>query len=143
MTMREHLHNVAVLPAIVPVAAAGTDDTPLVSDIIDTQGYDSLFFAIMTGTLADVDADFTVLIEDGDDSGLSDNAPVDDIYLEPDESVASFTFAEDDSIRRIAYTGPKRYVRMTITPANNTGAAPIVAVAVLGRPHEQPQPSNA
>lgn len=141
MAMREHISNFGFLAGFPPVVVS--DDTPQVSAIIDTQGFDSAAFLIHTGTLADVDADFTVLIEDGEDSGLSDAAPVDDIYLYPLESDASFTFADDDKVRTIAYRGPKRYIRCTVTPANNTGAAPLSCIAFLGRPHEQPQELNA
>jgi len=132
------LHNhISVQRAISPVVA--TDNTPLVSQIIDRQGYDSLEFAICTGTLADTDATFTVLIEDGDDSGLSDNAAVADTELLGTEADASFTFADDNGARKIGYRGAKRYVRMTITPAANTGNAPIAAVAILGHGRKGPE----
>lgn len=119
-----------------------TDDTASVSAIIDTQGYHSCCFAVITGTLADADATFTILVEDGDDSGLSDNAAVADIYLDPTEAVASFDFGDDSSVRVISYKGPKRYVRLTCTPANNTGNAPLACLVALGRPHEAPTTTN-
>lgn len=115
-----------------------SDNTALVSGIIDMQGYDSLTFLIATGTLADVDATFTTLIEDGDDSGLSDAAAVSDTFLLGTEALASFTFADDDSVFKIGYAGNKRYVRCTVTPANNTGAAPLAVIPVLGHPNQAP-----
>ena len=120
-----------------------TDNTAAVSAIIDTQGYSSCAFAIITGTLADADATFTILVEDGADSGLSDAAAVADTFLDPTEATASFTFADDSKVRLISYKGPKRYVRLTCTPANNSGNAPLACLVALGRPHEAPTTTNA
>jgi hypothetical protein len=124
------------------IAATGvitvTDNTAIVSGIVDRQGYEAIEFVIATGTLADADATFTTLIEEGDDSGLSDAAAVADIDLLGTEALASFTFAEDASAFKIGYIGNKRYVRCTVTPANNTGSAPIAIIALGGRLHDAP-----
>lgn len=130
-TMFKDLHNnIATRRAISPMVIS--DNTASVSQIIDRSGYSSLEFVIAAGTLADADATFTVLVEDGDVSTLTDNAAVDDKFLLGTEVLASFTFSDDDSVRHIGYIGNKRYVRLTITPANNAGSAPISAVAILG-----------
>lgn len=124
-----------------PTAAACvtvTDTTAIVSGIVDMQGYNSLEFLIGTGTLADVDATFTVLVEDGDDSGLSDAAAVTDANLLGTEVLAAFTFAADDSTRKIGYIGTKRYVRCTVTPVANTGSAPVAIIALQGNPNNAP-----
>lgn len=115
-----------------------SDTTAVVSGIIDTQGFNSLEFLIATGTLADVDATFTVLVEDGDDSGLSDNASVADSGLLGTEADAAFTFAEDATARKIGYIGNKRYVRCTVTPVANTGSAPIAIIPLQGDPENAP-----
>ena len=130
--MRDIANSLHVLPAIAPVVA--TDNTALVSAIIDLQGYGGAMFAIATGTLADADATFTVLLEEGDAANLSDAAAVADADLIGTEALASFTFAGDGVTRKLGYIGAKRYLRLTITPANNTGNAPLCAMAVLGRP---------
>ena len=134
--MRDLMNSIHPVRAISPVVA--TDDTALVSQIIDTLGYDSLTFVIATGTLADADATFAVLIEDGDAANLSDAAAVDDVNLVGTEALAGFTFADDDETRKIGYVGNKRYVRLTITPTGNTGDAPVAAVAILAHAHQQP-----
>lgn len=143
MTMREMVNNVSAIPALVPVAAAVADNTAQVGAIIDTQGFQSLMILLVTGTLADADATFVVLIEDGDAANLSDAAAVADIFLEPVEATVNFDFGDDSIVRKIAYTGPKRYVRMTVTPAANTGAAPMAGIAVLGNLHNLPEAGNA
>ncbi|MBX4944632.1 hypothetical protein [Rhizobium binae] len=128
--MRDLANHLTVRRAISP-AAAVADNTPFVSQIIDLSGYEKLMFAILTGQLADADATFTVLVEHGDQANLSDAAAVPDSQLTGTEAGASFTFAADDGTRKIGYVGPKQYVRLTITPANNAGNAFVAAAAIL------------
>lgn len=134
----QDLHNNLKVLSAIPPAAATTNNTPWVSSIIDTSGYEALEFEINIGSLADADATFTVLVEDGNDPALSDAAPVADDFLLGTEAEASFTFAADNSTRKIGYVGHKRYVRLTITPANNTGNAFVSALANLGFPRNAP-----
>ncbi len=140
--MRDNISCIQVKRAISPVSVA--DNTAQVSQIIDHQGYDALGFLIATGSLADADATFTVLVEDGDAANLSDAAAVADDQLVSQlagtapETAASFTFAADDNVRKIGYIGNKRYVRLTITPANNASAAVVCAVAILSRSEFKP-----
>ena len=138
MAMRDLMNNVDVKQAIAPVAAR-TDNTAIVSSIIDVRGYDSLMFAISIGTNTDADATFTVLVEEGDDSSLTDAAAVADADLNGTEALASYQFDDDTETRKIGYRGSKRYVRLTITPANNAaGNIFVAAVAILGHPHSAP-----
>lgn len=134
--MRDLHNNIHVARAISPVSVA--DNTAQVSQIIDRQGYQSLEFLIATGSVADADATFVVLVEDGDDSGLSDAASVTDANLLGTEALAGFQFDDDNEVRKIGYIGDKRYVRLTVTPVNNASAAVIAAVAVLGHPNYTP-----
>ena len=134
--MRDLHNNIHVARAISPVSVA--DNTAQVSQIIDRQGYQSLEFLIATGSVADADATFVVLVEDGDNSGLSDAASVTDANLLGTEALAGFQFDDDNEVRKIGYIGDKRYVRLTITPVNNASAAVIAAVAVLGHPNYTP-----
>jgi len=128
--MNHDLHNnIKCSRAISPVSG-GANDTASVSQIIDTAGYNGLEFVIALGSLADADATFTVLVEDGDNASLTDNAAVADTELVGTEAGASFVFSADDTVKKIGYLGAKRYVRLTITPANNTGAWLHSAVAI-------------
>ncbi len=132
--MRDLASNLLCRRGGSPVAI--TDNTALVSQIIDLAGYDGCLFVYGTGTLADADATFTPLLEEGDESDLSDAAGVanaDMVGLE-----TGFTFADDDEVYKLAYIGTKRYVRLTITPANNSGSAPLFSVAILGKPSLAP-----
>lgn len=137
--MRDFANHVTVKRAISP-AAAITDNTPLVSAIVDRSGYDKFMFGILTGALADADATFAVLVEHGDDPALADAAPVPDSQLTGTEAAAGFNFGADDQTRKIGYVGPRRYLRLTITPSNNAGNAFIAAVAILSDPRFFPAP---
>ncbi len=138
--MRDLANHLHVVPAIAP-AAAVADNTALVSSIISIAGYGSLMFAIAIGALADADATFTVLVEHGDEADLSDAAAVPDAQLTGTEAGASFTFADDNEVRKIGYVGSKAYVRLTITPANNSGNAFVAAVAILSGARYAPAPT--
>ncbi|MBW9090844.1 hypothetical protein JNB91_23820 [Rhizobium wenxiniae] len=127
--MRDLANHISIKRAISPVSIA--DNTAVVSQIVDLAGFDKAMFGIAIGSIADADATFTVLIEHGDQANLSDAAAVPDSQLTGTEAAAGFKFDSDDQTRKIGYVGPKRYVRLTITPANNAGAALIAAVAIL------------
>ncbi len=134
--MRDLYNNIEVRRGFSP-AAAVTDNTAYVSQIIDMRGFKSLVWEIILGAIADVDVTFTTLMEHGDDSGLSDAADVPDSQMDPDEATATPKFGSDDSVRKLGYVGEKRYVRLTITPAANTGDIFLALVALLGDPDER------
>lgn len=134
--MRDLHNNIHPLRAISPVSVS--DNTAQVSQIIDRQGFKSLEFVIATGSLADADATFAVLVEDGDAANLSDAAAVADANLLGLETTAGFQFDDDNETRKIGYIGNKRYVRLTITPSANASAALLCAVAILGHPANAP-----
>jgi hypothetical protein len=136
--MRDLHNNIHVKRAISP-AAAGTDNTAMVTQILDTLGFGSAELAILIGANADADVTFAVLFEDGDDPSLSDHAAVDDKYLLGTEALAGFQFDDDNEMRKIGYTGSKRYLRATITPTgNNSGNIYIAACWILGHPQSAP-----
>lgn len=130
------LHN-NINPLAVAVATV-TDNSPIVSGIVDRQGFESLEYLIAAGTIADANATFTVLVEEGDDAALTDAAAVSDQDLLGTELMAAFTFADDNEARKIGYKGNKRYTRCTVTPAENAAGAPIAIVPLLGHPNNAP-----
>lgn len=134
--MQDLFNNVHVKRVLSPVSVA--DTTAQVGEIVDRQGYDSLTYVIATGSIADADATFTVLLEEGDVSNLSDAAAVADADLLGTEALAAFQFDDDNEVRKLGYKGHKRYTRLTITPVANASAAVLSAVAVLGHPASAP-----
>lgn len=136
--MRDLANNLAIRPVIAPAVNTDIGTTPLVGTVIDRLGFESLCYAIVTGTLSDADATYTVLLEESDASG-SGFAAVADSDLIGTEATAGFTFADDGETRKLGYIGDKRYTRLTITPAGaNSGNSPIAAVAILGNAVERP-----
>lgn len=138
--MRDLANHLHLKRAISP-AAAVTDNTPIVGQVVDRFGYEKLVFAILIGAIADADATFAVLVEHGDAANLSDAAAVPDALLTGTEALAGFRYDDDDKVRKIGYVGPKRYVRLTVTPAGNAGNAFVAAVAILAAGRYGPTPN--
>lgn len=130
--MKDLMNLIDVKRAISPVSVA--DTTAQVGQIIDRKGFDSLTYLIALGSIADVDATFTVLLEHGDAANLSDVAAVPDEDLIGTEVLAGFQFDDDNECRKLGYKGAKRYTRLTITPVANASAALLSAMAVLSSP---------
>lgn len=134
--MRDAITGTQVKRVISP-AAATTDNTAWVGQVIDHQGYDSAAYIIAGGAQADADVTFTVLLEESDNSDMSSSNEVadDDMVSQTPgtapETAAGFQFDDDNEVRKLGYVGSKRYTRLTITPANNTGNAFCAAVCVL------------
>lgn len=134
--MRDLSSLIFAVVALAPRAVA--TDAPQVGSVVDTVNYAGCTFVIATGDLLDADATFAVLVEHGDAPDLSDAAAVPDDELIGTEAEAGFTFAHDNATRKIGYRGPKRYLRLTITPAGNAAAANLAAVAILTGPRKGP-----
>lgn len=116
--MRDITNNLTLKRALAPVVA-GTDNTAYVSQILDTRDYDAVMLAIQIGTNTDVDVTFTVLLEESNDPGMSGQNAVADADMNGTELLAGFQFDDDNECRKLGYIGSKRYIRATITPANN------------------------
>ena len=129
------MNNIDVKRVISPVSVA--DTTAQVGQVIDRQGYGSVTYLIATGSIADADATFTVLLEECDTSGGTYTA-VADADLLGTEALAGFQFDDDNECRKLGYIGIKRFTRLTITPVANASAALLSAVAVLSSPSIAP-----
>lgn len=139
--MRDQMNNIHVLTAIEPVAAR-TNNTAIVSSIIDVRGYDSLTFAIAIGTNTDTDVTFAVTMEEADAANMSGSNAVAAADLVGTYALAGYNFGDDAETRKIGYIGAKRYVRLTITPSgNDSGNIFVAAVAILGNPQQRATPN--
>lgn len=134
--MKDNFNEINVKRVLSPASVA--DNTAQVGEIVDSKGFNSLTYLIATGSLADADATFTVLLEDGAAANLADAVAVDNAYLLGTEALASFIFSDDNKCFKLGYIGNKRYTRLTITPGGNASAALLSAVAVLGEAQIQP-----
>lgn len=135
--MRDLTNNLDLKRGLSPVAA-GTDNTAYVSQILDTKGLDGVMWATLIGANTDADATFAMLFEDGDASDLSDHAAVDDAFLTGTEAKAGFQSDSDNQMRKIGYVGPKRYVRVTITPSGNNSGNIYIAGCWITSPLDRP-----
>lgn len=143
---RDSMSNVTVKRAHSPYYYSA--NTAFQCQEIDTQGYDSLYFAIATGDLADSDATFTVLMQESDTSGsgftdVADADMISQTYGTAPETAAAFDYGDDNEVRKIGYRGSKRYVRLYITPANNTGTALVSVTAHLSKASQRPAAQGA
>lgn len=135
--MRDLHHNIEVKKVISPQYSDNTD--AVVGTVVDSRGYGAVEYVILTGAQGDNNATFTVLLEDCDAANCSDNAAVADAYLFGTEAAASWTTdAQANTVLLLGYSGSKRYTRMTITPAANTGNNYFGVTAILGYPQLRP-----
>lgn len=136
--MRDLANNIHFKPAIAPVAAR-TDNTAIVSTILDTYAFGSATLALVTGTNTDTNATFAVLLEESNDSGMSGATAVADSDLIGTEALAGFQFDDDNECRKLGYIGGKRYIRATVTPSgNDSGNIFLAGVWVQGHPASAP-----
>ncbi len=137
--MKDLHHNLKISSAVNP--ARVTDNTAQVGNIIDMQGYQSLEFALMAN-IPDADATLTPLVEHGDAANLSDAAAVADDFLLGTEADATLAAGDDNVVKKVGYVGSKRYVRLTLTPAANTGNMDLCAMAIQGGARHNPAGST-
>ena len=136
--MRDLMNTFHTVNAIPPIAAR-TDNTAIVSSIIDTLGYGSLTFALLIGTNTDANATFAVTMDEGDASDLTGSNAVAAVDLVGTYALAGYTFVDDTETRKIGYVGNKRYVRLTVTPSgNDSGNIFLAGLAILGHPSRMP-----
>jgi hypothetical protein len=96
-------------------ATAVTANGTTVGEIIDTKDFESITFLLTLTARSGGDA--TPLIEDGDESDLSDAAAVADAFLIGTEAGAKIDAANE--VSKIGYVGKKRYVRLSSVNANS------------------------
>lgn len=106
-----------------------TSDTTTVGNILDLANVEAIEFLITAGAITD--GAYAILLEDGNDSGLSDAAAVADAQLLGTEALAAFTATDDNKASRIGYLGNKRFVRMSIVSTGITSGGFFAVLAVL------------
>lgn len=112
--------------------ASTTDNTAVVSQIIDMANRSGVAFIINVGSLADADATFDIKLEESANSDMSSATDVSADTTKLLGTVSDFVFSADNTIvAMFGYRGIQRYLRVTITPAANTGASLISGVCYL------------
>lgn len=115
-----------------------TNNTAKSTTVIDCNEYQALEFYVMTGNLEDSNATFAVSLTYSDSVTSPTNTHISGSAVPASSLIgtttaASFTYANDNTVRQIGYIKTKRYVSLTVTPSGNTGNAPLCILAV-GRP---------
>jgi HAMP domain-containing protein len=125
--MKDIDSSYSVVKALTP--SSSSDTTALTGSIVDLASAGAVEIALSSGTLTDADATFTVVLQEGAASNLSDAATVaaGDII----GSVPAPAFGDDDTVWKFGYKGSKRYIRLVVTPVGNTAAATFSAVAII------------
>lgn len=122
------------LPLLTGSGAAGTssDNTamtfPSSSTGFDTRDNEAINVVITSGTLADADATFATTITESDTTNGTYTA-VPATELSAALSSVNFVYSEDNVAKQISLKPTKRYVRVVVTPAANTGASAFSVVA--------------
>lgn len=122
--MYADLHN-NLIPLGKSVARVTDNTAQQIS--LDLKSVRAVEFFIALGTVADADVTFTTLVEDSSDN--TNWTAVDDAFLLGLEA-NGLQYDSDNKVGKIGYAGGKRYVRLTFTPANNSGNADITLLAV-------------
>lgn len=122
-----------ISPAVVTNA-----NTPFVSEILDTRGLKSATFVLLTGSISDPNATFTVLAEEGDAANLSDNTPIADANLLGTEALATPLFSDDNKAFKLGFIDTKRHIRVTVTPAGNDAGDVYLAGVWITQPLIEP-----
>lgn len=129
------LHNtLAPLVGFAPVVETGT--TAHSTPVIDTSLYSAVEFYFITGTLEDNNATFAVSVAGGDVVDVTGTTITDSAAITTasefigSTTAASFQYDDDNEIHKLGYVGSKRYIIVTVTPAGNSGNAPIACMAV-------------
>ena len=108
-------------------------------EIIDTVGFDGLTFVVQLATVTTADSSnyFTLTLEAGDASNLSDAATVTAATGLLGSNLVINDTGQSDYIGEMGYAGGKRYVRLVATETGTASAA-FSAVAVQSLPTVAP-----
>lgn len=139
--MRDLHHNLNARTALAP--AAISSDTTSAGEVIDRQGFESLEFLFVAGTLTD--GVFTVALAESDtvdESGdlTGENAVASTDRLGDLPSLTNDGDAVDESgvTKTVGYIGNKRYVRLDVVSTDTDDGGEVGAIAVLGHPRNAP-----
>ena len=110
-----------------------SSDTTTAGNIIDTADFDGgVNFTMFSGAYND--GTYIALIEDGEDSGLSDAAPVVDALLRAQDPTSSTApeaqtaITSANAIKKIGYVGIKPFVRISIVSTSTSSGATLGAI---------------
>ena len=132
MPSKDHLNSVKIASA--RHAAAITTNTTTNGLTIDTQGHESLTFAVQSA--AYTDGSYAVQLFAGDAANMSDEVVITTQVLGLLGTAP--TLAAANLVSKVGYVGSKRYARLKIVSTGVTSGATVSAVAVLAHARLEP-----
>lgn len=118
---------------VVALKDAGVVKVSLTGEKIDTKGYHSVIFVVLSGTITDGTQTFK-LTESDDNTTFTDVAAADLLGTAP-----VFALTDDDKVKTFGYIGKKRYLQLASTVSGSPGTGGTFgAIAVLGNPLRAP-----
>jgi hypothetical protein len=136
--MLDLLNDLDFKAAINP-SAATSDNTAVVTTVLDMSDLQSALLLLSLGALADADATFAVTAKESDTGAFGgEETDVPAGLMSGTLALAGFTFADDNKLRKLGFLrGGKRYKKVTITPSGNASAAYMSAVWAVD-PNQRP-----
>lgn len=110
-----------------------TDNTAITATITRA-GEEMVAFILGLGGLADADTALTLTLEDSDDNVTYAACNAADYA----GTLTGIDFADDNTLHKFSYWGKKKYVKLTATPANNTGNLTSFIIKVAGNSRVNP-----
>lgn len=133
--MQDLHNNVKVSKALAVTAISSSTNTD--GEIIDTAGFKSCEFAILSGTLTD--GTYTPAVLESDDSLMSGATATAADDLVGTVALATYTTgAPDNAVKKLGYKGNKRYVQLRLVSTAVTTGGTLAAVCVQGSPNYAP-----
>lgn len=135
----EMINKTSFCLASEPADQAGSDTK---SNLIDTQGFESLMVLAIVGALTGVDASnyVTPILQESDTTDDADFSAVAAADMVGDGFSKIDAAAEDSVIQSVAYVGTKRYVRV-LFDYTGTGITAGIAGAIGVANHGRVQPA--
>lgn len=128
MSSRDISNNIGVVSAVVPQVLAATDT----GAAIDLAGFESAAIVVSTGAIAGA-GDFTAKLQHSDTTTPGD-------FVDVPAALLAGTFPASlaqNSVVKVGYAGPKRYLRSVVT---KNGGTSIAAGAVIVKSHAASRP---
>ena len=134
MNIRYDIANNLPLLTLSGASGSSADNTaitlPSASTGFDTRDNEAINIILIAGALVDADATFaTTILESDATNGTYTAVPA--IELSAALSTMNFVFSEDNIAKQISVKPTRRFVRIVVTPSNNSGASAFSA-AVQG-----------
>ena len=110
-------------------------------DILDLQDYRAALLILVAGTIHASCTGAVVKVQHSDTNAASGMSDVPDAMLVGSEADMSIDNGSDGEVRKIGYSGDKRYVRVSVALTANAGASNYGVIAILGKPRIAPTPA--